>query len=132
MGACDVLVTDGFTGNIFLKTVEGVGKVILSKIKATLYSSIVTKLAALFIKKPMKAMKKELDPSELGGAPILGISKPVVKAHGSSDAKAFKNAIRQVIGYAESGAIEELTACATALGEKKKAQRKAEKAASLT
>ena len=127
-GVCDVLVTDGFTGNIFLKTVEGVGKMMFKKIKTTLYSSIVTKLAALMIKKPMKAMKKELDPSELGGAPILGISKPVVKAHGSSDAKAFKNAIRQVIGYAESGAIEELTLCASELGEKKKAKREAEKA----
>ena len=128
-GACDVLVTDGFTGNVFLKAVEGTGKLMFSRIKATLYSSIVTKLAALVIKKPMKAMKKELDPSELGGAPILGISKPVVKAHGSSDAKAYKNAIRQVIGYAESGAIEELTACAAAIGEKKKAAREAEKAA---
>ena len=128
-GVCDVLVTDGFTGNIFLKTVEGVGKLMFSKIKTTLYSSLVTKLAALVIKKPMKAMKKELDPSELGGAPILGISKPVVKAHGSSDAKAFKNAIRQVIGYAESGAIEELAACAASLGEKKKAARDAEKTA---
>jgi glycerol-3-phosphate acyltransferase PlsX len=126
-GVCDVLVTDGFTGNIFLKTVEGVGKMMFKKIKATLYSSIVTKIAALMIKKPMKAMKKELDPSELGGAPILGISKPVVKAHGSSDAKAFKNAIRQVIGYAESGAIEQLTICAAELGEKKKARRESEK-----
>ena len=128
-GACDVLVTDGFTGNVFLKAVEGTGKLMFSKIKTTLYSSLITKLAALVIKKPMKAMKKELDPSELGGAPILGISKPVVKAHGSSDAKAYKNAIRQVIGYAESGAIEELTACAIAIGEKKKAAREAEKAA---
>ena len=128
-GVCDVLVTDGFTGNIFLKTVEGVGKLMFSKIKTTLYSSLLTKLAALVIKKPMKAMRKELDPSELGGAPILGISKPVVKAHGSSDAKAFKNAIRQVIGYADSEAIAELTACAAAMGEKKAAARSAEKAA---
>ena len=128
MGVCDVLVADGFTGNIFLKTVEGVGKLMFSKIKKTLYSSLATKLAALVIKKPMKAMKKELDPSELGGSPILGISKPVVKAHGSSDAKAFKNAIRQVIGYAESGAIEQLAVSAAALGEAKKAKREAEKA----
>ncbi len=128
MGVCDVLVADGFTGNIFLKTVEGVGKLMFSKIKKTLYSSLATKLAALVIKKPMRAMKKELDPSELGGSPILGISKPVVKAHGSSDAKAFKNAIRQVIGYAESGAIEKLTVSAAALGEAKKAKREAEKA----
>ena len=108
-------------------TYEKTGEYRYGKIKATLYRSIVTKLAALMIKKPMKAMKKELDPSELGGAPILGISKPVVKAHGSSDAKAFKNAIRQVIGYAESGAIEQLTVCAAELGEKKKAKREADK-----
>ena len=128
MGVCEVLVADGFTGNVFLKTVEGVGKLMFSKIKETLYSSLATKLAALVIKKPMQAMKKELDPSELGGSPILGISKPVVKAHGSSDAKAIKNAIRQVIGFAQSNAIAELTACANALGEQKKSKREAEKA----
>ena len=126
---CDVLVTDGFTGNILLKTMEGVGKMILSKLKETLYATPVTKLAALTIKPHLKDMKKDLDPSEKGGAPILGIAKPVIKAHGSSDAKAFKNAIRQAISYAESGATEEIAAVAQRFAERKKAAREAEKQA---
>ena len=70
-------------------------------------------------------MKKELDPNERGGAPILGISKPVIKAHGSSDAKAFKNAIRQAAEYATSGAIEEIATAAEAYAARKKAARNA-------
>ncbi|MBQ7173256.1 MAG: phosphate acyltransferase PlsX [Clostridia bacterium] len=102
---CDVLVTDGFTGNILLKCVEGCGKILLGRIKDILYSTPATKLAALTMKKPLTEMKRDYDPSERGGAPILGISKPVIKAHGSSDAKAIKNAIRQAIEYSRSGAI---------------------------
>ncbi len=122
---CDVLVTDGFTGNILLKSVEGVGKLMLKKLKGVLYSSVVTKLAALIIKKPLYAMKKDLDPSEHGGAPILGISKPVIKAHGSSDAKAFKNAIRQAVAYANSNAVESIAEAAAAYAARKKAEKAA-------
>jgi glycerol-3-phosphate acyltransferase PlsX len=68
-------------------------------------------------------MKQELDPSEHGGAPILGLSKPVIKAHGSSDARAFYNAIRQAIDYAESGAVEEIAAAAGAYAARKKAEK---------
>ena len=118
---CDVLVTDGFTGNILLKTVEGVGKMILSKIKGVFYTNAVTKMAALAVKPHLAGMKKDLDPSETGGAPILGLSKPVIKAHGSSDAKAFKNAIRQAIGFAESGATEEIAEAAQRFAARKKA-----------
>ncbi len=120
---CDVLVADGFTGNILLKSIEGVGKFMLSKLKGVFYSSLLTKLAAAAIKKPLYAMKKDLDPNEQGGSPILGISKPVIKAHGSSNAKAFKNAIRQAIAFAQSGAIEELTEAAGAYAARKKAAR---------
>ena len=122
-GGCDVLVADGFTGNIFLKSVEGVGKMMLTKLKNVLYSNTVTKLAALTMKKQLTEMKKELDPNEHGGAPILGISKPVIKAHGSSDAKAFKNAIRQAIFYAESGVIYDLAESAAAFAERKRAEQ---------
>lgn len=125
MGTCDVLVTDGFTGNIFLKTLEGFGKFLLGKLKTIFYSSATTKLAALTMKKQLSGMKKSLDPSEAGGAPILGISRPVVKAHGSSDAKAFKNAIRQVIEYAESDAIIELAECAKRCAEQRKEEQEA-------
>ncbi len=119
-GGCDVLVADGFTGNIFLKAVEGLGKMLMLKLKDVLYSSPAAKIAALTIKKPLTAMKKQLDAKEHGGAPILGISKPVIKAHGSSDAVAFKNAIRQAIAYADSGVIYDLAADAQAFAAKKK------------
>ena len=128
-GVCDVLVTDGFTGNILLKSIEGVAKLIMKQIKGVFLSSAITKLAALLVKSKMGEMKKALDPSEHGGAPIIGISKPVVKAHGSSDAKAFKNAIKQALAYAESGAVEELASAADAYAQRKKALQAAQKAA---
>ncbi len=120
---CDVLVTDGFTGNILLKTMEGVGKMILSKLKEVFYATPMTKMAGAIVKPRLAGMKKDLDPSETGGAPILGIAKPVIKAHGSSDAKAFKNAIRQAIAYAESGAIYEIAEAAQRYSAAKKAER---------
>lgn len=115
---CDVLVADGFTGNILLKTVEGLGKMLLKRLKGILYSTPATKIAALTMKKQLSEMKTDYDPSEHGGAPILGISKPVVKAHGSSDAKAFKNAIRQAIAYARSGVIYEVAQAAQTFNER--------------
>ncbi len=124
-GVCDVLVTDGFTGNIFLKTIEGCGKFMMGMLKDIFLSGIAGKLAYMMVKAPLSAMKKQLDPNETGGAPILGISKPVIKAHGSSNAKAFKNAIGQAITYAESGAIEEISAAMAAYAEKKKMQKQA-------
>ena len=127
-GGCDVLVADGFTGNIFLKGVEGVGKLILSNLKAVFYATPATKLAALTMKKQLGDLKKAMDPSEHGGAPILGISKPVVKAHGSSNAKAFKNAIRQAISYADSEVIYDLAECAQRFSERKKAAREQNRA----
>ena len=104
--ACDVLVTDGFTGNVFLKTLEGMGKMFATRMKGIFYSSLATKMAALVVKKPFMQFKKEMDVKEHGGSPILGLRKPVIKAHGSSDARAFKNAIRQAMRFAESGATE--------------------------
>ena len=103
--ACDVLVTDGFTGNILLKSIEGMGKLMLRTMKDIFFTDLKAKLSALLIKKKLNEVKAVFDPNEHGGAPILGISKPVIKAHGSSNAKAVKNAIRQAIAYAESGVI---------------------------
>ena len=125
--SCDVIVADGFTGNILLKSVEGVGKLLLGKLKEVFYSTPVTKLAALSMKGQLAGMKKQFDPSEHGGSPILGISKPVVKAHGSSDAKAFKNAIRQAISYADSGAIYDIAVSAQNYAARKKAEQEAHK-----
>ena len=128
---CDVLVTDGFTGNIYLKGVEGLGKMLLKRLKSILYSTTATKLAALTMKKQFDEMKKDYDSSEHGGAPLLGIAKPVIKAHGSSDAKAFKNAIRQAIGYAESGAIYDIASAIQGFTERKKEEQARKKAEQL-
>ena len=106
--ACDILVTDGFTGNVLLKTMEGMGKMFSARMKGIFYKSLLTKLGALTVKKPFMEFKKDFDVKEHGGSPILGIRKPVIKAHGSSDARAFKSAIRQAMRFAESGAIESL------------------------
>lgn len=106
---CDVLVTDGFTGNIFLKTVEGMGRFLLNTLKEVLTTNIVTKVSTLTMGEKIKELKHRFDASEHGGAPLLGISKPVIKAHGSSDANAIKNAIRQAIHFVETGINDEIT-----------------------
>lgn len=123
-GVCDIVVSDGYTGNILLKSIEGTSKFLMEKIKEVFLSGTAGKLAYLLIKKPIRRMKTQVDPNEVGGAPILGISKPVIKAHGSSNAKAFKNAIGQAISYAESGAIEEIAEAMARYAELKK-QKKA-------
>ena len=110
-GACDVAVTDGFTGNAILKLTEGLGSFFSKFLKGMFTSSTKTKLAYLMVKDGVNDFKKMMDYTEYGGAPLLGIAKPVIKAHGSSNAKAFKNAIRQakeclegdVIGKIEAG-----------------------------
>ena len=108
MGEADVVVADGFSGNIMLKTLEGTAKFLLKELKNTLMSSTKTKLAAAMIKNDLNGMKKLLDPSEIGGTPFLGISKPVIKAHGSSDARAICNAVLRAKEFAESGFIADV------------------------
>lgn len=109
-GACDILVTDGFTGNIFLKTLEGFGKVVLKTLKGVLYKNTKTKIAGLMIKNDLGEMKKAFSGGDLGGAPILGVAKPVIKAHGSSDAREFKNAIKQALAFANTPINDEIAA----------------------
>lgn len=101
-GVCDVVVCDGFTGNVFLKATEGMGKQILSSLKEVYSETLITKLSYSLVRKKIRKIKKRFDPSEHGGSPFLGISKPVIKAHGSSNALAFENAIFQAMRYAES------------------------------
>ena len=110
MGGADVVVADGFTGNVMLKSLEGTGKVLLKELKKMFLSSTKTKLAAAMVKSDMADMKKLLDPSEIGGTPFLGISRPVIKAHGSSDARAICNAVLRAKEYAESGFIADIEA----------------------
>ena len=110
MGGADVVVADGFSGNVMLKSLEGTGKFLLKELKKMFLSSTKTKLAAAMVKSDMAGMKKLLDPSEIGGTPFLGISKPVIKAHGSSDARAICNAVLRAKEYAESGFIADIEA----------------------
>ncbi|MBO4693227.1 MAG: phosphate acyltransferase PlsX [Clostridia bacterium] len=104
-GVCDAVVTDGFTGNIALKLIEGTAGTLFKLIKNVMYKSLPNKLAALIIKKDLYSLKSMMDSSEVGGALLLGVNKPVIKAHGSSDAKAIKNAIRQAKNFAENNVI---------------------------
>lgn len=118
-GVCDVLVTDGFTGNIFLKCVEGMGKFLMGTLKDVLTTNLVTKVSTLTMKDKITEMKQQFDSAEHGGAPLLGISKPVIKAHGSSDAKAIKNAVRQAIFFVETGINNDIAVFAEDYDEKK-------------
>ncbi|MUV40000.1 Glycerol-3-phosphate 1-O-acyltransferase [Lentibacillus sp. JNUCC-1] len=94
-GAADVVVTDGFTGNVALKTLEGTAMTVFSMLKETFMSSVKTKLAAGLVKNDLKGLKSKMDYSEYGGAGLFGLAAPVIKAHGSSDRRAVYNAIKQ-------------------------------------
>ena len=107
-GEADVIVTDGFSGNILLKSAEGVIKYIMKELKNVFYMSVKNKLAAGVLKNDLTAMKKKLDVNEVGGTALIGISKPVIKAHGSSNAASFFAAIRQAVSFCNSGIIEEI------------------------
>ena len=96
-GTVDVAVCDGFVGNVVLKLTEGLSKTLMSMIKDELMSSTMSKIGALLAKGAFKGLKKRFDYREVGGAPFLGLTSLVVKAHGSSDALAIKNAIRQCV-----------------------------------
>ena len=109
-GNVDVVVTDGFTGNVLLKSAEGIIKFMMHSLKDVFYRSTVNKLAAAVLKKDLAAMKKSMDVNEVGGTALVGISKPVVKAHGSSNEASFFAAIRQAKQFAESGIIDDIIA----------------------
>lgn len=102
LGAVDVLVTDGFTGNVYLKAVEGMGKFMKKALKETIFGSGISKVGAVFAMSGIKKISKQMDYREVGGSPLLGSAKPVFKAHGSSDALAFKRAIKQANDFAEN------------------------------
>ena len=107
-GAVDVIVSDGYSGNIFLKTMEGTGLFLAKEIKKMFLKSLKTKLAAVLMADSLKEIKKIMSADEVGGTALLGISKPVIKAHGSSDAYAIQNAIRQAKQYISAGIIESI------------------------
>lgn len=108
-GAADVIVADGFSGNVLLKTLEGTVGMLLGYVKQIFYTNLLTKIAALFIKPHLNGLKSKLSTEEHGGAPLLGVAKPVIKAHGNAKARAIKNAIRVAAEFAEAGVIEKIT-----------------------
>ena len=107
-GGCDVIVTDGFSGNILLKTMEGVGSFAGSSLKSMFKKNLLTKLAALAVMPGLNAFKDKLDPNKVGGTAFIGISKAVIKAHGASNAEAVENAVGQAATFARSGLIEKI------------------------
>lgn len=108
-GVCDCIIADGFTGNIALKLYEGVAMNLMKMIKGVFTTNIKTKISYLLAKSEMKSLKKFGDYSEVGGAPLLGVKKPVIKAHGGSNAKAIKNAIRQAKLCIENDVINKIS-----------------------
>ena len=108
-GTADVLVADGFTGNVVLKLMEGVTDALLKNIKSIFMTNLKTKIAALLVKPQLGGFKKKMDTSEYGGAPLLGVSKPVIKTHGNSKAASVKHAIRVAATFANAGVIEKIT-----------------------
>ena len=103
-----MIVADGFTGNLMLKTAESVIKFMMGNLKNVFYKSLKNKLAAAVLKGDLAQMKKTLDVKEVGGTVMLGISRPVIKAHGSSDARAFCSACEQAILFTHSGFISQV------------------------
>ncbi len=116
LGAVDVLVTDGFTGNVFLKACEGMGALMKDALKSMFYASTVTKLGALCVKKQLSEFSAQMDYKTIGGSPLLGTARPVFKAHGSSDMTAFLGAFRQAKRFVENKAIAEMTEAIAKLG----------------
>ncbi len=109
LGAVDVLVTDGFTGNVFLKACEGMGALMKDALKSMFYANLKTKVGALCVKKQLGEFSKQMDYKTIGGSPLLGAAKPVFKAHGASDEKAFFGAFRQAKLFVENNAIARMT-----------------------
>ncbi len=108
-GVCDAAIADGFTGNVALKLYEGVAMNLMKMIKGVFLSNFKTKMAYLLVKPKLRNLKKFMDYSEVGGAPLLGVKKPVIKAHGSSDAKAIKNAIGQAVRCVETDVVGKIS-----------------------
>ena len=107
-GKIDAIVTDGFTGNVFLKTTEGLGKFVKKTLIESFTESIGTKISYLIAKKPIKSLSKAMDYKSYGGALFLGVKKPVVKAHGSSDEILFEFTIKQAEQFVKNRAVDKM------------------------
>ncbi len=107
-GAADVVVADGFSGNVLLKTMEGTVDMMLKNLKSAFMSTLRNKIGAMLVMPGLRQLKKKLSTAEYGGAVLLGINKPVIKAHGNSKARGITSAIRVAAEFAASGAIGEI------------------------
>ncbi len=107
-GKLDILIADGYTGNVFLKTVEGVGKLVKRTLSENIKKNIFTTIGAIPALPAINGLKKAMDYKEYGGALFLGVKKPVVKAHGSSDAKVFEFTIKQAEQFVKNKAVEKM------------------------
>ena len=101
-GGCDVVVADGFSGNVMLKSIEGTGSFLGKELKGMFLKNLGTKVAALLVKSGLDAFRDRLNPDTVGGTPFLGLQKTVIKAHGSSGARAIENAIYQAVRAVEA------------------------------
>ena len=110
-GGADVIVCEGFTGNVILKLYEGTGAALISMVKQGMMSSLRSKLGALLVKPALKETLKKFDATQYGGAPLLGLNGLVIKTHGSSTAKEVKNTIFQCVTFKEQNIIEKLKEC---------------------
>ncbi len=109
-GVADVVVADGFSGNVLLKTLEGTVDMLMKNLKAGFMQSLRTKLGAALVMPGLRQLKRKLSTAEYGGAVLLGVSKPVIKAHGNSKAPAIASAIRIAAEFAAAGVVEEIAA----------------------
>jgi glycerol-3-phosphate acyltransferase PlsX len=107
-GAADVVVTDGFVGNVALKTAEGIGRYVLAEVRAALTATLIDKLGAAIASGAIRRLRDRLDPSSVDGGPLLGLNGVVVKSHGGTNAKGFANAIRVAVDLAQSECASEI------------------------
>ena len=112
-GEIDVVVCDGFVGNVVLKLTEGVAKTLLGMLKKIFLQNIITKLSYLGIKGGLGELKRMMDSEEVGGAPLLGAAKPVIKAHGNADAAVIYGALHQAATFVETGVMDAIRAAVT-------------------
>lgn len=110
-GVCDAVITDGYTGNIALKLIEGTATTLFSMLKPVFTKNLLSKLCFVVLKDGLRGLKNKMNASEVGGAPLLGTKKPVFKAHGNSDAFAFKNAIHKAMLFAQNDVISSIEDC---------------------
>ena len=107
-GEIDAVVTDGFTGNIFLKTTEGVGKMVKSNLKKEASKNLLSKISLIPAMPIIKRFGKSMDYKEYGGALFLGVKKPVIKAHGSSDEKLFVYTLKQAENFVNDKTVDHI------------------------